>query len=100
MIDRTLRENVRAVQALKARPRRALEVGALPSRFCVLSTPQAADIDERVGLNLNEPGTAPGGVVVHAGDARAMPFPDGHFDLIICASTLEHIPQFWEAVRE
>jgi SAM-dependent methyltransferase len=100
MIDRTLRENARVVQGLSARPRRALEVGALPSRFCVLSSPEAADIHERIGLNLNESGTAPGGVVVHAGDARAMPFDDAHFDLIVCASTLEHIPDFWKAVAE
>jgi ubiquinone/menaquinone biosynthesis C-methylase UbiE len=51
-------------------------------------------------LNLNESGSAPGGVLVHAGDARAIPFDEGYFDLVICASTLEHIPDFWRAVSE
>ncbi|OWY59043.1 hypothetical protein B7486_76700 [cyanobacterium TDX16] len=37
---------------------------------------------------------------VQRGDARALPWPDGHFDLVVSASTLEHIPDFWVAVDE
>lgn len=100
MIERTLRENAAAIARITPKPRKALEVGALPSKFCILSTPEASGIDERIGLNLTEFGDAPGGVKVVAGDARKMPFDDGEFDLVVCASTLEHIPQFWLAVAE
>jgi SAM-dependent methyltransferase len=35
-----------------------------------------------------------------AGDATAMPFPDGHFDVVIAAEILEHIPADQAALRE
>ena len=100
MIARTLQENSSVLGRLKPRPKRALEVGALPTQYCVLSTPEAADIQERIGINLREQGEAPGGVRVEVADARCLPFPAGHFDLVVCASTLEHIPDFWLAVSE
>lgn len=100
MIERTLRENAEIVGRLLPRPQRALEVGALPSRYSILSTPEAADIPERLAINLTEQGEAPNGVQVKIGDARAMSYPDGYFDLVISNAMLEHVPDFWRAVDE
>lgn len=35
-----------------------------------------------------------------AGDALRMPFPDGHFDVVIASEILEHIPEDDKAIRE
>jgi SAM-dependent methyltransferase len=100
LIERTLKENARILSGIQPRPRNALEIGALPSRYSVLSVPAASDIPDRIGVNLVETGTAPGGVEVVKADARALPFADGTFDLVVAASVLEHIPDFWRAVTE
>ena len=34
------------------------------------------------------------------GDALRMPFPDGHFDIVIASEILEHVPEDEEAMRE
>lgn len=46
------------------------------------------------------------GVDVIADACRALPFPDGAFDLVICTSVLEHVPfpeaaveEFWRVIR-
>jgi SAM-dependent methyltransferase len=97
VIRRTLQENLRVIAGLPSVPKRALEVGALPGEMSVLgNTPQIA---ERHGINLSRQGTYQGFEVV-LGDARSLPWPDEHFDLIVCASTLEHIPDFWRACDE
>jgi len=79
--------------------RRALEVGALPTAHGLLCCPEAARWPTRVGINLRERGTF-GGVTVLSADACRLPFDDGSFDLVISASTLEHIPAFWLAAEE
>lgn len=47
-------------------------------------------------------GEAPPGAsaVTVRGDAYALPFPDGHFDKVICAEVLEHIPDDRRAIDE
>jgi SAM-dependent methyltransferase len=49
-----------------------------------------------------EAGEVPGGAraTTAAGDATAMPFPDGSFDLVIAAEVLEHIPADQAAMHE
>jgi ubiquinone/menaquinone biosynthesis C-methylase UbiE len=43
---------------------------------------------------------APASIIAAAGDATAMPFPDGSFDLVIAAEVLEHVPADQRAVNE
>ena len=40
------------------------------------------------------------GLEAHAGDARALPFADGEFDVVLCSETLEHVPDLDAAVHE
>jgi SAM-dependent methyltransferase len=51
---------------------------------------------------MSEAGEVPGGAAggVSAGDATAMPFPDGCFDRVIAAEVLEHIPADQAAMNE
>lgn len=96
MIERTLRESVDTIRSVGP-VRRALEVGALPSRFGILAnTPW---IDERLGVNLTEEGEVDG-FSVALGDARDLAWPDGYFDLVVSNSMLEHVPDFWRACDE
>ena len=39
-------------------------------------------------------------VFFQRGDARKLPFPDNHFDMVICSQVLEHVENPEEAVRE
>ncbi len=51
---------------------------------------------------MSEAGEVPGGARAStaAGDATAMPFPDGSFDRVIAAEVLEHIPADQAAMNE
>jgi SAM-dependent methyltransferase len=51
---------------------------------------------------MSEAGEVPGGAhaTTAAGDATAMPFPDGAFDRVIAAEVLEHIPADQAAMNE
>jgi SAM-dependent methyltransferase len=51
---------------------------------------------------MHEAGEVPAGgrAVAAAGDATAMPFPDGSFDRVIAAEVLEHIPADQAAMNE
>ena len=51
---------------------------------------------------MNAEGEAPAGATasVMAGDATAMPFPDGSFDRVIAAEILEHVPHDADAMAE
>jgi SAM-dependent methyltransferase len=42
----------------------------------------------------------PASILATAGDATAMPFPDGSFDIVIAAEVLEHIPSDQNAMAE
>jgi SAM-dependent methyltransferase len=77
----------------------ALEIGALPDHRCVLACTELNDIQSKIGINLIEQGMVNGATVFKA-DARRLPFSDAEFDLLIAASTLEHIPDFWDALAE
>jgi SAM-dependent methyltransferase len=78
---------------------RILEVGALPDERCILACDELSDVPEKIGINLTETGSFQGIQVVQ-GDARQMPFDDDYFDMVMAASVLEHVPDFWRAVDE
>ena len=66
---------------------RVLDVGGTPENWALLPVrPQL------VMLNLTPPeGDVPAGVVYVVGDARALPFRDGAFDLCYSNSVIEHV---------
>jgi SAM-dependent methyltransferase len=69
--------------------RRALDIGA---RDGFLSRLLAERFDEVVALDLTKPDIDIPRVQAVAGDAGALAFEDDHFDAVLCAEVLEHIP--------
>lgn len=60
-----------------------------------------ANKPDAMGLDLSPEMLAAGGVSnVLVGDVRAMPFPDGHFNMVWCRLVLGHIPDPDRAYRE
>lgn len=78
---------------------RVLEVGALPDERCILTCEELSGVPEKLGINLSETGSFRG-VDVIRGDARNTSFEDDHFDVVIAASVLEHVPDYWRVVDE
>lgn len=99
MIDEVLNQYRQLFRSLDKLPQAALEVGALPTRHGILTCDELKDVPKKMGINLRESGTF-AGLHVISGDARNMPFDDNSFDLVVCSSTLEHIPDFWLACDE
>ena len=99
MIDRTYAEYRTTIRKLGLRPRSVLEVGARPDPTALLACPELDGVPRRTGVNLLEAGVFNGIEVVRM-DARRLEFADASFDLVLCASTLEHIPDFWRACDE
>jgi SAM-dependent methyltransferase len=56
--------------------------------------------DTRLDPRLVNYDLVPTGVVDVLGDARALPFPDGQFALVISQEMVEHVPDPFRAVRE
>lgn len=77
----------------------ALDVGARDGHISVLLADRVASV---VALDLTRPQISDPRVVCMAGDATALPFPDNHFDVVVCAEVLEHIPEpaLTQACRE
>ena len=99
MIARTYREYRDVLQRLDLKCDAALEVGAHPDSTSLLCAPELAEVPRRIGIDLRTSGQV-GNVPVLPMDARRLAFADDSFDLILCASTLEHIPDFWLACSE
>lgn len=99
MIHKTYIEYRRLFSELDQKINSVLEVGALPNGHALLNAPELERLETKVGVNLFISGKYKDIEVIKA-DARELPFPNLSFDLIVCASTLEHIPNFWVACGE
>lgn len=75
---------------MPAAGRCALDVGARDGHFSRL---MAGRFDRVVALDLVRPEVADPAVECVQGDATALDFEDGCFDLVFCAEVLEHIPE-------
>jgi SAM-dependent methyltransferase len=63
---------------------RVLDVGSANAERAYLEGLEALEAPELVKVDLAEPADV-------IADVRSLPFDDGHFDLAVCISTLEHI---------
>jgi SAM-dependent methyltransferase len=99
MTDRVFEEYRKIFRRLTATPRAVLEVGALPAASSLITCAELNPVPLKVGINLRESGSYRG-IAIMRMDARRMAFPDDLFDLVVCSSTLEHIPDFWRACEE
>jgi SAM-dependent methyltransferase len=83
--------------------RHAFQALRLGARVVALDTDlgELAQVSAMVAA-MTEAGEVPavGSAACVAGDATAMPFPDGSFDVVIAAEVLEHIPADQAALRE
>jgi SAM-dependent methyltransferase len=74
---------------LPAKLGRVLDIGTRDGHFARMLADRGASV---VALDLERPQIDHPGVETVKGDATALAFPDGAFDLVLCAEVLEHIP--------
>jgi len=77
------------LRLMPARGSRALDIGARDGHFSRL---MAERFDEVVALDLQRPDISCARVVCVQGNAAQLQWPDGHFDFVLCAEVLEHVP--------
>lgn len=94
-----IREAIAKILMGLPKPSRVLEVGA--TRQDTLLTLPSVHGAWRVGINPDPRQTSQGeGWAIVEGSGWALPWPDGHFDLVLCNSVLEHDRSFWRTLAE
>ncbi|WP_084019698.1 class I SAM-dependent methyltransferase [Dechloromonas agitata] len=68
----------------------AIDIGA---RDCYLAQKLAERFEKVVALDLESPDVQHPGIEPIAGNVVSLPFGDSHFDAVLCAEVLEHIPE-------
>lgn len=68
---------------------RVLDIGTRDGHLAKLLV---GPFTEVVALDLERPDIDFPGITPVKGDATALEFPDGHFDAVLCAEVLEHLP--------
>lgn len=81
-------------------PHRVIEIGQDRAHAALIDLPQLEKVAERVAAGFNAGGTVPGISYLTASAHDLAVCPDGHFDLLLCNSMLEHDPHFWCSLAE
>ena len=87
------REQLRARDLVSLMPtsgRRALDVGARDGHYARLLSDRFEHV---TALDLQQPVIEGENIDCVAGDVTKLNFADGHFDFVLCAQVLEHIPR-------
>lgn len=72
-----------------ARGHRALDVGTRDGFLAKLLAKRCSEV---VALDLELPAIDHPRIIPVKGNAAALPYPNDHFDIVLCAEVLEHIP--------
>lgn len=81
-------------------PERVVEIGQDRDHDSLVDLPELTRARERFAVGLSAGGNQTGVtyIVANANDLSVL--PDGHFDLVLCNSMLEHDPSFWLSLAE
>lgn len=81
-------------------PERVIEIGQDRDHLSLIDLPELTRARERFAVGTSAGGDQTGVtyVVGNANDLSGL--PDGHFDLVLCNSMLEHDPCFWLSLAE
>lgn len=78
---------------------RALEIGAVPSKWSLLALSELRHLD-RIGVNIAEPSDFEGFRIIQCNGNDMSVFEDASFDLVLTNATLEHDTRFWLTCSE
>jgi len=77
-----------------------LEIGAMPSDLSLLCMKAFGQASEKVGLDLCEASEYNDFKIVQGNSNSMTCFQDNHFEVVLCASVLEHDKYFWKTLAE
>lgn len=77
-----------------------LEIGAMPSDLSLLAMKSLSQASEKIGLDLCEASEYKDFKILQGNSNSMDCFPNDKFDLVLCASVLEHDKYFWKTLAE